>query len=434
MLTTNRRLRIWLLLGLLAIIAAACGPTVDEAPAQVEPTPSQRPVPEAIETAEPGPTPSGDNRGPDQATDLPATSGTQQPILTEDDRSDRLRSFTGSWQTNWQKHTIPTSQIDALIPRDNIPSIDNPQFVSAEDAAAWLADNEPVLAFEHNGDARAYPLQILTWHEIVNDLVGDQPVAITYCPLCNSAIVFDSELDGQHYEFGTSGLLRFSDLIMYDRTTESLWQQFTGEAIVGDLTGNRLTFLPSSIVSFADFRQAHPEGQILSRDTGFSRPYGENPYVGYDSGAREPFAFRGIIDERLPATERVTAVSFDEVSIAYPRSIVAEMGIINDTRAGQDLAVFHRSGTSTALGSADIAQGEDIGATAVFDPSLNGQKLTFTKVDNRIVDDQTGSTWNILGQAVEGPLAGEELTPIVHGDYFWFAWAIFQPDTEVYGQ
>jgi len=265
------------------------------------------------------------------------------------------------------------------------------------------------------------------------------PVAVTFCPLCNSAITFDRRLDGEVYEFGTSGLLRNSDLVMYDRTTEGLWQQFTGEAIAGDLAGAQLTFLPSSIVSFADFREAHPEGVVLSRDTGFSRRYGQNPYVGYDNIGSSPFLFRGEIDGRLAAVERVVTVSLDPTAasgqaadVAYPLSVLSEVGVINDSQGGRDLVIFHTSGTSSALGARTIAAAEDVGATGVFDPNLNGQTLTFQRDGEAIVDAETGSTWDILGQAVDGPLAGEQLEPIVHGDHFWFSWAAFKPDTIIY--
>jgi len=361
-------------------------------------------------------------------------------ILTEDDRSPQLRSATRGWATNWNKHTIDYDELlSGGPPRDGIPSIDDPRFINPDAAQEWLADNEPVIALEIDGEARAYPLQILTWHEIVNDVVADVPVAVTFCPLCNSAITFDRRLDGEVYEFGTSGLLRNSDLVMYDRTTEGLWQQFTGEAIAGDLAGAQLTFLPSSIVSFADFREAHPEGVVLSRDTGFSRRYGQNPYVGYDNIGSSPFLFRGEIDGRLAAVERVVTVSLDAtaasgqaVDVAYPLSVLSEVGVINDSQGGRDLVIFHTSGTSSALGARTIAAAEDVGATGVFDPNLNGQTLTFQRDGEAIVDAETGSTWDILGQAVDGPLAGEQLEPIVHGDHFWFSWAAFKPDTIIY--
>lgn len=371
-----------------------------------------------------------------------ATATTENPreevpadgVFTEDNRSERQQIVSADWNTDWNRHTVPYSELLALLPvRDGIPAIDDPVFISTGEAAEWLAPQEPVIAYENNGDARAYPLQIMTYHEIVNDEVGGDPVTVTFCPLCNSAIVFDRRLNGEVYDFGTSGWLRNSDLVMYDRNTESLWQQFTGEGIVGELAGEQLAFLPSSIVSFADFQEAFPEGIILSRETGHQRPYGQNPYPGYDRIGENPFAFAGVPDGRLAAMERVIAVSFDETDVAYPLKLLADEGVINDTQDGRDLVLFHMGGTASALDKPLILMGTDVGATGVFDPNLNGEKLTFSKDGANIMDDQTGSSWNILGQAIEGPLTGEALTPLIHGDHFWFAWAAFQPDTIIFG-
>jgi hypothetical protein len=393
-------------------------------------------VPSAIDTvaAEQGagtPAPEGESSPVATATDSVTTR--EEGILTEDDRPARLKRITADWNTNWTRHII---EYDELLsggpPRDGIPSINEPRFVDAEDAGRWLADNEPVIALEIDGDARAYPLQILTWHEIVNDVVGDVPVIVTFCPLCNAAITFDRRLEGQVYEFGTSGLLRNSDLVMYDRTTESLWQQLTGEAIVGDMVGQRLTFFPSSLVSFAGFRQAYPEGVVLSRDTGYRRDYGRNPYAGYDRADQTPFLFDGELDGRLLPMERVVTVSFPDVDAAYPLSMLSEVHVVEDAPGGVDLVVWHVPGTSSALGASVIAQGEDVGATGIFDPTLDGRKLSFQYEDGAFVDEESSSTWNVLGQAVDGPLAGERLTPIVHGNHFWFAWAAFKPETIVY--
>jgi hypothetical protein len=340
---------------------------------------------------------------------------------------------TASWGTNWNKHTIAYDELlSGGPPRDGIPSIDDPQFIASSEASDWLADNEPVIALDINGDARAYPLQILTWHEIVNDTVGGEPVIVTFCPLCNAALVFQRTLDGEVYEFGTSGLLRNSDLVMYDRTTESLWQQFTGEAIVGDLTGATLEFIPSSIVSFADFRETYPEGVILSRETGYNRRYGENPYVGYDTIGQNPFLFDGPVDERLPAMERVVAVTLDGKDVGYPYSVLREVRVVNDEIGDREIAVFFNSGTSSALGARRIAEAADVGAAGVFDRRHNGETLTFVADGDRIVDEETGSEWNILGVAVSGPLEGEALEPIVHGNHFWFSWAAFKPDTRIF--
>lgn len=363
----------------------------------------------------------------------PGANDINVQILTKDDRISQLQSLTASWNTDWTRHTINYSEIlSGGPPRDGIPSIDDPKFISYEEANEWLNDNEPIIALELNGDARAYPLQILTWHEIVNDTVGSIPVTVTFCPLCNSAIVFDRRVDGEIYEFGTSGLLRHSDLIMYDRTTESLWQQFTGEAIVGQMVGKKLIFLPSSIVSYADFKAAYPAGVVLSKDTGFNRRYGRNPYVGYDQINQSPFLYQGIPDDRLAPMERVVTISFNDIDLAYPLPILAEAGVINDTQSEHDLVLFHIPGAASALDASTITGGRDIGATAVFDPNLNGQKLTFYKDGQQIRDQQTNSLWNIFGLALEGDLAGQQLTPIIHADHFWFSWAAFRPDTIIY--
>ena len=341
----------------------------------------------------------------------------------------RLR--TSGWDTDFSLHTVEFSEIRTVIPRDNIPAIDAPKFVSV-DAAGWLEDVEPVVALDIAGDARAYPLQILTWHEIVNDEVGGVPVAVTFCPLCNSAIAFDRRFDGAVLDFGVSGNLRNSDLIMYDRQTHSWWQQFTGEGIVGRYAGGQLEHLPSLLVSFADFRAAYPEGRALSRETGFARQYGRNPYVGYDTTKGNPFLFGGDIDDRLLPVERVIAVSVNGVDAAFPLGILQEEKVINYTVGGRDIVALFKFGAASALDAASIAGSRDVGSAAVFDANLNGRKLTFGVEGGRIVDAETGSVWSILGSALEGELAGESLTPLVHGNHFWFAWAAFKPNTLLY--
>ena len=441
---------VWLVVVLLLVAACTAGPATEpvmdsaeraeetaveaETESGDEAVPTEVPVEEMEgETAVEPETDQLSDQTPTYVIESQGAQAIDVEILTGDDRSDRLASLTSSWNTNWELRTI---ELDDVLsggpPRDGIPSIDTPTFISIAEAEAWLADNEPVIVMDINGDARAYPLQIMTWHEIVNDTIGDIPVVVTFCPLCNSAIAFERVVDGEPVEFGVSGLLRNSDLIMYDRTDESLWQQFTGEAIVGNHVGKQLRFLPSRLVSFADFKDAFPEGVVLSRNTGFSRSYGQNPYAGYDTIGSNPFLFTGELDGRLPAVARVVTVSLDEVDIAYPVDLLAETGVIADEQAGQPLVVFHIPGTASALGARVIAEAEDVGATGVFDPVVEGQQLTFERQENRFVDNETGSTWNILGQAIEGELTGTQLQPIVSGDHFWFSWAAFRPDTILY--
>ncbi len=345
----------------------------------------------------------------------------------------RARISTRGWETDFSRHSVPYSEIfSGGVPRDGIPPLDEPKFTTPEDADQWLGAQEPVIALEINGDARAYPLQILTWHEVVNDAVGGVPVTVTFCPLCNSAITFDRRLDGVVHDFGVSGNLRNSDLIMWDRQTESWWQQFTGEAIVGELTGKKLTFLPSSIISWEDFKAANPEGQVLSRDTGFNRPYGQNPYVGYDRADNPPFLFQGDLDGRLQPKERVAAVTIGDAAAAFPFSVLEKERVVNYTVGDQELAVFFKPGTRSALDDLLIGDSDEIGATGVFDRHLDGQKLTFRADGDSFVDNETGSAWTILGEATDGPLTGDKLTPIVHANHFWFSWGAFKPDTKIY--
>ncbi|HYZ97331.1 MAG TPA: DUF3179 domain-containing protein [Acidimicrobiales bacterium] len=315
-------------------------------------------------------------------------------------------------------------------PPDGIPAIDEPKFLSP-DRADFLEDNEPMMALEIGDDARAYPMQIMTWHEIVNDTVDGVPVAVTYCPLCNTAIAYDRRLGDRVLDFGTSGMLYNSALVMYDRQTESLWSHFTAQAIVGHLAGEELDVYPVAIVSWADWREAHPDGLVLSRDTGHDRDYGRNPYPGYDDIDSPAFLFDGEVDDRLAAKERVVGIERDGDAVAVRLDELADRGVIAVEVGATELVVWLEPGTASALDSGSVAAGKDVGASGVFVPVADGRTLSFQRSDDGFVDDQTGSRWNVLGQAVDGPLGGASLEPIVHVDTFWFAWGSFLPDTRI---
>lgn len=338
------------------------------------------------------------------------------------------------WKTDFSRHTVPLEEIvPGGPPKDGIPSIDDPHFVSVSEASRWLSGREPVIVVRHQGDTRAYPYQILIFHEIVNDVVGGRPLVVTFCPLCNTALVFDPRHGDQVLEFGTTGWLRHSDMVMYDRQTESWWQQATGEAIVGALAGERLEPFPAQTTSWDEFRTAFPEGRVLSRETGHDRPYGRNPYEGYDRGSGPIRSFfRKLADDRLPAMERVAAVTLADRPVAYPFSSLRERPVVNDEIGGEEVVVFWSPGTSSALDHGTVAGGRDVGASGVFLRSLGDTVLTFEAAgEGRFRDTGTGSLWDITGTAVEGPLAGTRLTPVAHGDYFWFAWAAFKPETDI---
>jgi hypothetical protein len=328
-----------------------------------------------------------------------------------------------NWKTNLCKRSVSLAEIvSGGPPRDGIRPVDNPEFLAVDPSPEYMLAEHPVISLEIGGEARAYPLAILIKHEIVNDEVGGIPVTITYCPLCNSAIVFDRRLNGTVLDFGTSGLLRHSDLIMWDRQTQSWWQQITGEAIVGDLTGSKLDFIPAQIVSWADFKQAFPQGLVLSRDLRLGKTYNTPPYIGYEL-RESPGLSLGEPDPRLPVKERVVGVTAGEVNVAYPFALLTEHPVINDSIGGQDVVVFYSGGTLSAFAPGitpdfSVQPNQAVGSTGVFEPFVGGRKLTFKADGDEFVDRETGSRWDILGRSVEGPLRGSQLPPVIHGNHF----------------
>lgn len=335
--------------------------------------------------------------------------------------------------TDFTKRTVDLTEIvSGGPPPDGIPAIRDPQFIDFAAANEWLEDLEPVISLEIDGDARAYPLQILTWHEIVDDTVGGRPVIVTFCPLCNTALTFDRTVDGAVLSFTTSGLLRRSDLIMIDFETGSLWQQITGEAIVGENAGTRLEFISSPIVSYAAFKETFPDGRVLSRDTGFVRRYGVNPYAGYDTiGSSTIFRVNEFDDGRLDAKERVLTVEIDGDAVAFPFSELTEHVVLETDVAGQVVVAFWQPGTLSPLDESFIIGSANVGAAAAYSPIVDGERLTFEARGQEIVDTQTGSVWNVLGLAVSGPMEGTMLEPVLSANHFWFSWSVFQPETLV---
>jgi protein-disulfide isomerase len=342
-----------------------------------------------------------------------------------------------NWQTIWELTDICLSVpgifeevVSGGVPRDGIPPIDFPTMDDQVTTDQWLSPQSPVISVEIDGTARAYPLAILIAHEIVNDVIGETPIAVTYCPLCNSAIVFDRRMDGGTLRMGVSGLLRNSDLIMWDDLTQTWWQQFTGEGIVGTYTGRYLDIVPSQVVGYAAFKEQYPDGEILSPE---GRGYGSNPYTSYDSSS-QPFLFRNTIDTRLYATSRVLGIHHNEVSQSYPFDVLREEKVINDTVGETDVVAFWQRGSVSAIDNGFIDLSKDVGMASLFERTLDGQVLTFTFDGDVIVDDQTGSTWNIFGTAAAGELAGSQLNQLNAFPHLWFAWAAFYPDTTIYGQ
>ena len=269
--------------------------------------------------------------------------------------------WTSEWgETDFSRSAVPFDEIfSGGVPKDGIPAIDAPLFAAAAEVGD-LAGTEPVISLLIGGEHRAYPLQILIWHEIVNDTVGGVPVAVTFCPLCNSAVVYDRRVGGAVLDFGTTGKLRNSDLVMYDRQTESWWQQFTGEGIVGVHSGAQLKRLPSRVESFARFtertgRDAADAKVLVPRNEG-ARAYGVNPYARYDSSSR-PFLYRGDLPQGIAPLARVVVVDGE----AWSLDLIREAGRYER----DDLVITWEAGQNSALDDRTIARGRDIGNVVV---------------------------------------------------------------------
>jgi len=350
-----------------------------------------------------------------------------------------LAFLTLDWTTDWGKRTVDLSSIfvgiNAPDPRDRIAPLDGPDYSSVADSQ-WLAENEPGVLLIMGDEAKFYPLSIMTRHEIVNDTVDDVPVSVTYCPLCNTGLVFDRRLGGETLRLGVSGLLCRSDMVMWGDPTDSLWQQITGIGIVGEHAGDQLTILPSRIVSFGSFSREFPEGLALSEDQVFGFRYGGNPYVSYSSStAPIPSFFRDTLDPRSPALSRVVGVDEGGQVKGFAFEALAEIRAVNDVVGGVPVVIFWGDeATSDALDARIISDGAGIGTASAYLSTVGDQVLTFEPLDDLTFRDiETGSTWSILGNALDGPLAGETLGLALHRNEFFFAWAAFFPDAELWG-
>lgn len=284
------------------------------------------------------------------------------------------RPYPGFTKTDMSKIAVDTREIRQGCPRkDCIPAVDDPVYVPASEITV-LGEKEPVMRLEINGDLRAYPLRALMFHEIVNDTVGGVPVSVTFCPLCNSAIVFDRNVGNDVLDFGVSGLLRNSDLIMYDRQTESLWQQFEGRSIIGAYADEKLAMIPIRLEAFGTIKAESPDAKVFV--PGSEKRLGEyfNPYTGYDSSAR-PFLYSGPLPNGIPAMERVVklrdesparAYSFSHLANNGPVKVdgisVAMTGVQTSALDGRDIASSREVATVTATNE----KGEDVVHDIIF--------------------------------------------------------------------
>jgi hypothetical protein len=305
---------------------------------------------------------------------------------------------------------------------DDIPAIfaEDDIFVNVEDGNKEWSDEEMVIGLALNGDVRAYPVRLLSLHEIVNDSVGGQAVAITWCPLCFSAIVFDRVVDGKELTFGVSGLLYFNNLVMYDHRTNTLWSQMLGEGIKGAYRRERLAILPSAMTSWGDWKSSHPDTRVLSAVQMGNNAEVIDPYVGYYSSGAAGVTGWANPNELLGPKELVIGIAIDDVARGYPLQLIREQKVVNDVLNNIPLLFAYDEAQDAAL---------------IYRAQVADQFLSFVPAvgDETLTDEQTGSTWEIgTGLAIDGPLVGERLARLAGPLVFWFAWSDIHTNSDVY--
>ena len=319
-------------------------------------------------------------------------------------------------ETEGQKHSIPLSEIiSGGVKQDGIPSIDKPKYESVAVADRYLDDDGFGLLVQVNSRARFYPYQVLVWHEIVNDNFQGKKLAVTYCPLCFSGIVFEREFNDQVFEFGTSGKLYNSNLLMYDRTSKSLWSQALGEAVGGPLTGKELVVYPSLTISWNEFKKNFRGGEVLSKNTGEIRDYTRNPYGDYFTNNSIFFPVNNT-DARLESKEIVFGAKFDPGTKAFALEDVQKAKIINDKVGDVPVLVVWDSTLKTVK---------------AFERQIDGQEINFSISGSSLVDD-SDSKWNYSGRSISGSNSGFKLKVIPLENTFWFSWSSSHPETDVY--
>ena len=320
--------------------------------------------------------------------------------------------------------TCPTNDMTADgHGKDGFPSLTNPKVVSVDEGNGFLSSSALVLGVVVNGEARAYPHNVLWYHEIVNDVLGGKPIVVTYSPLTGSGIVFSADVGGSSLSFGSSGEVIDSNLVAYDRTTESFWSQMNRRASCGKLVGKSLTMLPVVDATWAAWRSLHPDTSVVSFDTGFSRNYNQYPYGSYDQVGNTQLLYpQSFIDSRLPEKQPVLGLVEGSLARAYPYSKLGSRAAINDVVNGIPVLVVFDAASKMAL---------------PFDRRVQGQTLTFDAQSSgfpfELRDRETQTVWDLTGRAVSGPLSASSLKPLATYSAMWFAWASFYRGTDVYG-
>ena len=371
-------------------------------------------LPTATPTALPSPT----------HTITPVASGAQSSFIGV------AGSLTGQaeWKTDISRHTVPLEELLSRGGRDFIDPIYQPLYESVASADTWLQPDDLVGALQVGDEVRIYPVNIMRWHEVLNDEVGGLPVTVTFCPICNRFITFDRRVDGRTLVFGVSGFLYKRNLVMWDHETESWWSQLLGQALVGEMVGKSLRFVSTQMASWQKAKAQFPNAAVLARESGLEYLMEDGFYelsVSEDVYSDEsPVLLFGTKRALYRDHEWVMGVAIDSLARAYPLSELQEAGVINDQLGDVPLLVVFRSGTVRV----PLEQG------VVYSRRVNGQVLTFEPAGDGLQDRETGTRWTIWGEATDGRLAGQRLEPAQYIPSYWFAWVELYPETSVYTQ
>jgi hypothetical protein len=324
------------------------------------------------------------------------------------------------WARRWSLEDFTQHIQSGGPPKDGIPSIDQPKYISAAESDRFLHPKDVVFGLDYRGVIKAYPQKVLVWHEIVNDEVKGEKISVTYCPLTGSVVGFRGRSrEGAILTFGTSGKLVNSNLLMYDRQTDSQWPQVLGIAIDGKYKGTVLDEIPLVWTHWFRWRRRHPDTFVLSSDTGYFRSYGKDPYGSYDrSGgyyqSGEPLFPVMAKGDRLSPKEVVVGLKSNGKQMALHKQPLRAKKLINTSLGGVPLVAFYDS---------------DLDFVRVFIRQINGKATNFGVEKGRIVDELTGSIWRADGRSVEGKMSGSQLKQHTAYDVMWFAWYAFFPET-----
>lgn len=332
------------------------------------------------------------------------------------------------------------NELHLVTQKDEIPALNYPKFISGAAAKKEYYEHEPVISMSINGVSKAYPLSVLTLFELCNDSIGGESVMVTFCPMCNAAMVFNRRVKHKGQEmvlnFGVSGILMHNDMVMYDRQTESWWQQLMGEAIAGEMAGTELKMMRAMIISAKDYFDRYPDGQILSPSLKVKMAKKEHrPFHHLEHNVEqlpEEYYLPEKTDNRLPPLERVLDIHVDDHVKIYPFSQLAEKEVINEVFDGMPFVIFYHHETVSVLDEDDLTKSKKTGSATAFRSHLDGVDYTFEKFGSYFKDLQTGSVWDITGHCREGINKGKQLWLLPHSNHFAFAYLAFFPECEIY--